>query len=220
MLDAIIKKLKQLTVEPVPFDPSSLNDEIALKTSWEPAKGGGSNFQTHRLVEIDLHRTEFRGTVGLVLFAGLFTLIGLFVPSVFVFVALQEQSGVFDLIFPVVIGLIFAGVGGSLLWFGLAPVVFDKRRGEFWRGRTAPYEAANRDSLKHYAKLEDVRAIQLVSELCRSKNSRYYSYELNLVLEDGTRLNVTDHGNLKSLRSDAERLSAFLGKPVWDATGR
>ncbi len=47
--------------------------------------------------------------------------------------------------------------------------------------------------------------------------SSYYSYELNLVLNDGSRINVVDHGNLKRLRSDTQTLSQFLGKPVWDA---
>jgi hypothetical protein len=50
-----------------------------------------------------------------------------------------------------------------------------------------------------------------------NKNS-YYSYELNLVLDDGSRINVVDHGNLDRLRSDAQTLSRFLDKPVWDAT--
>ncbi len=48
--------------------------------------------------------------------------------------------------------------------------------------------------------------------------SSYYSYELNLVLDDGSRINVVDHGNLDRLRGDAQTLSRFLDKPVWDAT--
>src|SRR5688572_25220550 len=217
MFQKVIQKLKQLTVEPVPFDPTGLDDEIAMKTSWSPAKGGGANFQTHRLIEIDMHRTEFRAAPGLVLFAGVFMLIGLGAMTIMV-LANQEASAA-ALIVPVVVGLVFAGVGGGLLYFGLAPIVFDKRRGEYWKGRTAPYEAANRQGMKHYAQLEGIRALQIVSERCQSKNSSYYSYELNLVLEDGNRLNVIDHGNLERLRADAEKLSAFLGKPVWDATG-
>jgi hypothetical protein len=216
MLRAALNKLKQLTVEPVPFDPSGLNDEIALKTSWTPAKGGGASFQTHRLIEIDLHRTEFRASRGMVLFAGLFMAIGIGASSIIV--ATNQQAAPGTLILPIVMGLVFAGVGGAMLWFGLAPIVLDKRRGEYWKGRVAPYEAANRESLKHYAKLEQIRALQIVKERCTSKNSSYYSYELNLVLEDGSRLNVIDHGNLERLREDAKRLSEFLGKPVWDAT--
>ena len=45
-----------------------------------------------------------------------------------------------------------------------------------------------------------------------------YNYELNLVLKDGERINVVDHGNLKKIQDDANTLSNFLGKPVWDAT--
>jgi hypothetical protein len=134
----------------------------------------------------------------------------------------SSGSSLAGMILPLMIGLVFAGVGGvtttNCVYFGLAPIVFDKRRGEYWKGRTAPYEAANREGMKHYAKLSGVRALQIIRERCTSKNSSYYSYELNLVLDDGSRLNVVDHGNLERLREDASRLGAFLGKPVWDGT--
>jgi hypothetical protein len=56
-------------------------------------------------------------------------------------------------------------------------------------------------------------------EYVTGNKSSYYSYELNLVLDDGRRINVIDHGNLDRLRSDAQPLSRFLDKPVWDAAG-
>ena len=40
-----------------------------------------------------------------------------------------------------------------------------------------------------------------IRERCTSRNSSYYSYELNLVLDDGSRLNGVDHGNLERLRA-------------------
>jgi len=215
MLRATLNKLKQLTVEPVPFDPSGLGDEVALKTSWTPAKGGGASFETHRLVEIDMHRHEFRASPGMVLFAGVFMLVGAVASTVIVIA--NQEADLIALIFPVIMGLVFVGIGGGMMYFGLAPIVFDKRRGEYWKGRTAPYEAANRQGLKHYTELDEIRALQIIKERCTSKNSSYFSYELNLVLQDGRRLNVIDHGNLERLRADAEKLSAFLGKPVWDA---
>jgi hypothetical protein len=216
MVRDLVRKLQKLTVEAVPFDPSSLGDEIALRTEWTPAKGGGASFQTHRLVEIDMHRTEFRASAGMVVFSLVFMLIGLGAMAIMV-VANQDDSPL-ALLIPVLVGLVFAGIGGGMLYFGLAPIVFDKRRGEYWKGRTAPYEAANREGLKHYTELDGIRALQIIKERCTSKNSSYYSYELNLVLEDGRRLNVVDHGNLERLREDARRLGAFLGKPVWDGT--
>jgi hypothetical protein len=57
-----------------------------------------------------------------------------------------------------------------------------------------------------------------LSEFVSGSKNSYYSYELNLVLDDGSRINVVDHGNLERLRSDANALSQFLDKPVWDAT--
>jgi hypothetical protein len=58
----------------------------------------------------------------------------------------------------------------------------------------------------------------LWSEFVSGSKNSYHSYELNLVLNDGSRINVVDHGNLERLRSDASTLSRFLDKPVWDAT--
>jgi hypothetical protein len=41
------------------------------------------------------------------------------------------------------------------------------------------------------------------------------SYELNLVLKDGRRINVVDHGGADKIRTDAATLADFLGVPVW-----
>ena len=68
-----------------------------------------------------------------------------------------------------------------------------------------------------FAKLDSIHALQLISEYCRGNKSSYYSYELNLVMEDGSRMNVVDHGNQAKLREDAQTLSTFLDKPAWDA---
>lgn len=76
------------------------------------------------------------------------------------------------------------------------------------------------NSVKNFAGLEDIHALQLLSEYCRGGKKRsYYSYELNLVLRNGRRINVMDHGDCKKLREDAQTLSEFLDKPVWDAIG-
>jgi len=58
-----------------------------------------------------------------------------------------------------------------------------------------------------------------VREHLSSKNGSYWSFELNLVLRDGRRLNVMDHGDYDALRRDADTLAEFLGRPVWDSVG-
>jgi len=81
-----------------------------------------------------------------------------------------------------------------------------------------------RNTLKHFAELEKVHALQIIAEICSNKTERgrrtktYHSYELNLVLEDGKRINVIDLTNQDRLRKDAGTLAAFLDKPIWDAT--
>ena len=122
-----------------------------------------------------------------------------------------------ETLFPILFGLVFAGVGGAMYYFGTMPVVFDKVRGFYWKGHRPPYELADPAARKQATRLEQIHALQLLSEYCRGKNNSYYSYELNLVLKDGRRLNVIDHGNLGKLRADAAALARFLGKPVWDA---
>lgn len=224
MLKKLLENLKPLTVESTPYDPSVLNDSVAARTQWGPAKSGGASFGTHKVVRVDPQRLEFRPTGGALAFYGIFLGGGL---VVLVVTPLIGVSGIVDIpddvplaifIASALSGLVCAVAGALLLRSGSAPIVFDKRRGAYWRGRVAPHELSNRHGHKETAALDEVRALQVISERCTSKDSSYYSYELNLVLDDATRINVVDHGNIDSLREDAEALGSFLDVPVWDAT--
>lgn len=110
----------------------------------------------------------------------------------------------------------FSLAGGGLLYSQTAPVVFDLQRRHFVRGRKSPEHCEDLSKLKYYTDIDRIHALQLIAERYdRSSNQR--SYELNLVLTDGSRLNVIDHGGLDVIRADAQKLAAFLGKPLWDA---
>lgn len=219
MFKKLWQKLRGMAASPSEFDPSCFDDPIAMQTDWTPAKGGGANFGTHKLVEVNSHRMEFRASIGAMLFYLIFLLVGLGV--MIGFGAARLSAGEFsfntDTIVPLLIGLVFATAGGCLLYFGTAPIVFDTKKESFWKGRRGPDEVSGRDSLKHFAELDDIHALQLIKEYCRSDKTSYYSYELNLVLKNGKRINVVDHGNEGKLRDDADTLAAFLDKPIWDA---
>ena len=116
-------------------------------------------------------------------------------------------------------GIVFMAVGMGMFIYGTAPIVFDKGNGYFWKGRKSPQDVIEISSLKKCIQLDQIHAIQLVSEYIHTSKSSFYSYELNLVLEDARRMTVVDHGNLKRLREDAGKLSEFLGKPIWDGIG-
>jgi|GEM_PF-6831275 len=40
--------------------------------------------------------------------------------------------------------------------------------------------------------------------------------QLNLVLNDGERINVIDHGDLNAVRQDAQTLARLMHVPLWD----
>lgn len=220
MLKKLIQTLQSITAgSHSTFDPSVLGDPIAMQTGWTPAKSGGASFRTHKLIEVNPNRLEFKASIGARLFylvfllVGVGVLIGFAVPKI----SSGELSFDVDTILPIAVGAVFAAVGGGLLYFGTLPVVFEKRKGFFWKGRTAPDEVYDRRNIKHFAEFKEIHALQLISEYCTGNKSSYYSYELNLILKDGRRINVVDHGNQNKLREEAKTLSAFMGKPVWDA---
>jgi hypothetical protein len=210
-----------LTVVPVPFDPARFGDPLALQTEWTPAKRGGASFRTHKLTAVGPNRIEFRASIGALLFYLAFFLVGL---GVFVAISFSWFSGAavsFDLgmLMPLLISLIFIALGAYLFYSGTAPMVFEKGRGVFWKGRKGPDVAIDSRITGNFVRLDNVHAVQLIAEYISSKNS-YYSYELNLVMVDGKRMTVVDHGNLDRIREDARTLAMFLGKPLWDATTR
>jgi len=220
MLKELVEKLKKLSREHVPFDGARFNDPMATKTEWTPAKGGGANFKTHKLVQLNTNRIVFRSSIGARLFYSLFLFFGLVFPILFVYKDFFNGNFNFSLetIFPIIFGLLFTSIGGLLLYFGTRPIVFEKGNGYYWKGRKNPETVYNINDLKICTKLKDIYALQIISEYVRGNKSSYYSYELNLILNDASRLNVIDHGKLEKIRKDAEKLSQFLEKPVWDAT--
>jgi hypothetical protein len=219
MLKDLLQKLQNLTRTPTAFDPSQFNDPLAMQTEWTPAKGGGANFKTHNLVEVNFNHIEFRSSVGAKIFYLIFLVAGLGIMIGFTASNISAGNVALNIetLFPIVFGLIFAGLGGTLLYFGTSPIVFDKGLRKFWKGRKSPREVFDESEIKKFASFENIHAIQLISEYVRSNKSSYYSYELNLVLKDGSRINVIDHGNKNKIRENAAALSAFLEKQVWDA---
>ena len=204
--------------EKVIIDPSRFSDPVADNTKWGPAKKGGSNFRTHKLIGLGGQRIEFKGTVGGIIFGVIFFLAG--VGAIVGFSVFMSTSDNMEfeipMLIPYIFGTIFTLVGWFMYRSMTAPIVFDKTLGHFWKGRKGPREVFNIDSIKIHAELDQIHAIQVLSEYCHTDKSHYYSYELNLILKDSSRINVIDHGNLTKLREDANTVAEFLGVPIWD----
>lgn len=191
------------------------DNSIKKNVSITPLKPGGSNFKTHVLIEKTSSQLRYRPSVGGALFGFIFFAIGfgfLIFNIGFNKWFIQEPS-LFNF-FGLAFGLVFAISGGYMLYTLYKPRVFDKQSGYYYKGYNFK---PNERKLKHQFRLRTIIAIQIIGESIRSKNGSYGSFELNLVLEDATRRNVIDHGNLKSIIDDAHVISSFLNVPIWHA---
>ena len=218
MFENLKHKLRMLATVPAPFDPSRFGDPLASQTAWTPARGGGSSFRTHKLIKAGANRVEFRPSFGAILFYLLFLVIGLAMVIGASVILLSPEKFEWRTVALLSAGLLFAGLGGYLFNSNTQPLVFEKARGAFWKGRKGPDEVIDNKAAGQFARLDDVHALQLIAEHCSGGKNSFYSYEMNLVLKNGERINVIDHGNRNKLREDAETVAAFLGKPLWDAT--
>ena len=138
------------------------------------------------------------------------------------FVRETQELGIFFLLF----GGIFL-IAGIFLWKHFTKAIFfDKALGFYWEGTQRPIENTKDETIR----LQDIHAIQLISEYIvsnsssnsggrgrRRRNHSYYSYEINLILESGERVNVIDHGDKLSVRRDANKVADFIEVPLWDA---
>ncbi len=185
-------------------------NNIESNIDWSPLKSGGANFKTHKLVEVSSQRMEYKASVGSIVFGFIFLLVGLGVSSIFFF----EGFSIFLLLF----GVAFAVVGVFILKSALNPIVFDKSEGFFWKGKKTPSMMADINELKVATKLDEIYGLQVIKEYVKSSNkgrdTSYYSYEINLILISGERLNVVDYGNANAILEDASRISKFLNTPV------
>ena len=207
------KRRKSKHSAPPRFDPGSLGDEVALTTTWVPCTRGGASFCTRTLDRDGEDRWRFRPTMGGVGFSLFFVGGGVISFGCWIatrFVPAPNVSGGVLLL----ITAIFGGVGGFMLSTFTEPIVFDLKQGIYWKGRGEPPMGSKTE-------LSSVHALQIISEYVVSTDpttASFSSYELNLVLENGDRINVVDHGDYERLRRDGRTLSEVLEIPLWDPT--
>ena len=111
MFDRIINALKR-RIE-TNFDPSVFNDPAALRTEWSPLVRGGSNFKTHKLVQVYANRYEFKPGLFMIIFASVFAMFGIGFASVssFVIISQGETPAVAAAAAMTGFGLLFALIG-------------------------------------------------------------------------------------------------------------
>ncbi len=171
-------------------DVASFGDPLAARIEWAPLVHGGSRHRSRDLVETAQGRVESKRAWPAFVMAGICAATGI---------------GASFLLFPC--GLLFGAVFlvGAVALMRHSPRVFDATRRECMIG-------------KQTVEFAQIHALQVLEErVSGSEDSpNYTSYELNLVLKDGSRLNVLDHGDRARLERDAELLAKMLGCPIWN----
>ena len=76
LLDSVSQKLTEFVDNLPRFDPSSFNDEVAMKTDWGSIGGAATNFAAQKLVEVSSSRQEFRLSATGLLLPGAFFAVG------------------------------------------------------------------------------------------------------------------------------------------------
>lgn len=202
------------------------DDPVAQRARWHHLnKGSGASSQSQKIASVSGDRLRVVNTLG-----------GLTIPLLAAFGGLALVWIAFDSYFNIVTkgtepisttAFVFLAVVGVLLtvpaFWKLSPrntLTFDKTAGCYWRGRGKPSD----DSAEQGPfPLERIAALQIpprkhVRFRNNNRDRSFYSYELNLILEDNERINLLDHGDLVEIRKDAKKLSEYLGVPVFDAS--
>ncbi|WP_179319735.1 hypothetical protein [Winogradskyella helgolandensis] len=199
---------------------NSLNNKASIKSkvSTSPLKYGGASFKTNVLIQANPSKLIYKPSIGAAIFSFIFLAVGLGVLFYALFPLFQSQiESVSIPWFLILFGLIFSGAGGFMFYIFYKPRVFDKQQGLYYTTYQFKLHKSRRQHSEDYLPLKSIVAIQIIGEHVQSDDGSYKSFELNLVLDDASRRNVVDHGNLKSIINDAEMLSAFLNVPIWHA---
>lgn len=129
------------------------------------------------------------------------------------FYKLISTNGTLKFLLFIIFGTVFSCVGIYFMLHFLRPRVFNKNSNFYYKGFTRNPDR----SKKNYASLNRIVALQIIGETITDDDGDYKSFELNIVLDDASRLNVIDHGNLNTIIDDTEILSDFLNAPIWHA---
>lgn len=202
--------------EPSKTEWESEDEAISKRTAWTALKKEGSYFKTHELHPVHEQRMEFRPTPKMKLLAAAIFPITLIAASIRAFKDFNPDE-LFGLYFALIIGTVVGTLLHLLVRQMMTPAIFDFADRYYCKNWKKPEHQMHPEQLNGFIQLDDVHALQILAKNCSLGPYAYTSYELNLVLKDGSRHNVIDHPQRESIRREAWQLSDALRIPVWDA---
>lgn len=216
----ILEKVDQLTKRgniPLDINVDCFNDPLATKIDWRPLKKGGVNFQAEIMEESGNNGLLIKSSLKSILLKSIVPLFGLvfLIGGPWKYFAKGSDS-IVDLLFPTSIGLAMVIVGVILIRNALKSIMID--------GENSCITLKNGEKIE----FKNIHAFQILEEYVKDKkresNARnstsvdYWSYELNIVLKNGERVNLMDHSEFDVLRRDASKVAGLIKAPIWDST--
>ncbi len=177
------------------------SDPVAAKTHWQSMAAGASNFKMQQLEKSNAGLI-IRASFEVKLFYWAFIFTGL-VPIVLEYFFLWNDI---DFILDPLLSTcgIFVLVGMLLSW------MFTGKRIEFNKVSKTIYTSERKFPFS------EVYALQVITSLAGGHGHGIYrNNELNIVLNDGQRINVLNHGGVAAFEYQELQLSKLLNVPVW-----
>ena len=182
--------------------PAHIDDPVADCISWHPISKE-SGFKTRQIAFHDEAEVVVSASSG-----GLLLCLFFFGLGAFVLVGgLFAGDNLFELIFFTGAGSMFITLGYVLYRRVTKPLVFDRDKDSIY------YEG---DDSTSPTRISSVHAIQIIPVDNQSPYGGWHSFEINLVLKNGERINVLNHGKKEGIDHDTQILEEFLRVPVWE----
>lgn len=203
----------KIDINKVELKLTDTDDPIASQIKWTPVRGGGANYKTSTLEELELNKIKIKPSWRIYLFASFFVGSGLFA----FFDGLFASSGLW-----VIVSLIIIVVPLKFISRDFKEIYIDKVGGLIYEKKNFIFKKFNSSPLLS-ENINNIHAIQVIGEHISNSSSsggssNYKSFEINLVFKDLRRVCIMDHGKHSSLIEDAKKISTFLNIPIWDAT--
>lgn len=182
----------------------SKSDDILKSISWKPIKKGGYYYKNRELIKKDKDCYMYKSTRKAYIAPLMAIIIMVIILSMFaIFFNLS-------IIFPILIGSICYYI---TIKNNKKVIAFDKNIMYFYKDSIDIIDDNRYVDIK-FTQFNNIHALQILEEYVINGEKRYFSYELNLVLKNGERINVIDHSNLIKIREEAQQLKKFLTVPV------
>jgi hypothetical protein len=177
---------------------------------WSPVSSLGASFCTHRLSVSSNGKLEFKPTLGMKLFYLVFCFLTYFTPLFFIGGFIAGEVPVYALLMVFGVTFLFSYVCRLLHKMTFAPNVFDRMHNRYYAIESSILGAEKEIE----ETISAIKALQILSKRIVSSKNSYTAYELNLVMDSGTRRTVLSHASYDDIKRDAQTIGMHLGLSV------